>query len=60
MYTETSCFHRITHRGTNESIARKLKQGYLEANYPKPNITIVKYAEHTKRQFGYQKVILHC
>ena len=38
----------ITHRGTNESIAQKLQQGYLPANYPNPNNKVTRALDHSK------------
>ncbi|MDE6252634.1 MAG: hypothetical protein K2M78_08350 [Lachnospiraceae bacterium] len=43
----------VTHRGTNESIAKKIEQGYLEANYPNVKNDklreIVKKLDHNKK-----------
>lgn len=38
----------VTHRGTNENIAKKLQQGYLSANYPNPNNIITRTLDHNK------------
>jgi hypothetical protein len=37
----------ITHRGTKESIQRKIQQGILPANYPKPNNWLMRTLEHS-------------
>lgn len=39
----------ITHRGTNESIIQKLDQGYLPANYPRPNNAFTRFTEHSEK-----------
>jgi|GEM_PF-2277725 len=38
----------VTHRGTNESILAKIKQGSLKANYPRPDLPITRLLEHSK------------
>lgn len=38
----------VTHRGTNESISSKLKQGFLKANYPRPNNAFTRWFDHPK------------
>ena len=38
----------VTHRGTNENIAKKLQQGYLPANYPNPNNAVTRAIDHSK------------
>ncbi|TYQ13252.1 UNVERIFIED_CONTAM: RHS repeat-associated protein [Acetivibrio alkalicellulosi] len=45
---DTSSNVTITHRGTNESIALKVEQGVLKANYPRPNNVITRQLEHSK------------
>lgn len=38
----------VTHRGTNESIAHKIRQGYIEAHYPTPDNNITRMLDHSK------------